>query len=197
MWPFKDQTYDDESILNAIRTDAVSSKVFAVLYQRIFPKVKHYILKSGGDLHESKDIFQDALLIFCRKVKASEYSHDTEIDGYLYTICRNLWINRVKIKNRTSQLDQLTVEVADTSDVERFVLVKEQQSEFSVLLENLGDRCKELLINSAFLKLSMKEIAEKMGFANENTAKTKKYKCKQRLLSLVDENPEIKQLFKA
>ena len=31
----------------------------------------------------------------------------------------------------------------------------------------------------------MKEIAEKVGFANTDTAKTKKYKCKKKLDELV------------
>ena len=33
--------------------------------------------------------------------------------------------------------------------------------------------------------MSMTDIAEKMNFANTDTAKTKKYKCKKRLDSLV------------
>jgi hypothetical protein len=39
--------------------------------------------------------------------------------------------------------------------------------------------------------MSMAEIAEKMGFANADTAKTKKYKCKQELDKM------IKTLYKA
>ena len=33
--------------------------------------------------------------------------------------------------------------------------------------------------------LSMSDIAEKLGYANTDTAKTKKYKCKKRLDELV------------
>ncbi len=33
--------------------------------------------------------------------------------------------------------------------------------------------------------LSMQDIADKLGFANTNTAKTKKYKCKKKLDELV------------
>ena len=42
-----------------------------------------------------------------------------------------------------------------------------------------------------FDNMSMAEIAEKMGFANADTAKTKKYKCKQEL------DKKIKTLYKA
>ena len=33
--------------------------------------------------------------------------------------------------------------------------------------------------------MSMAEIAERLGFANTNTAKTKKYKCKKKLDELI------------
>ena len=33
--------------------------------------------------------------------------------------------------------------------------------------------------------ISMQDIADKLGFANTNTAKTKKYKCKKKLDELV------------
>jgi DNA-directed RNA polymerase specialized sigma24 family protein len=36
-----------------------------------------------------------------------------------------------------------------------------------------------------FEEMSMQEIADKLGFANTDTAKTKKYKCKMKLDELV------------
>ena len=36
-----------------------------------------------------------------------------------------------------------------------------------------------------FDRMSMQEIADRLGFANTNTAKTKKYKCKQKLDNIV------------
>lgn len=52
-------------------------------------------------------------------------------------------------------------------------------------IEDLGDTCKKILTYYYFDGRSMDEIAELMGFANSDTAKTKKYKCKQKLDSLV------------
>jgi hypothetical protein len=40
----------------------------------------------------------------------------------------------------------------------------------------------------------MKEISEKMGFSSENVAKTKKFKCKQRLIELVKKDPSYKNV---
>jgi RNA polymerase sigma factor (sigma-70 family) len=187
--------YTESDIIEMIKEGA-DSKVFLFLYKQIYPKVRAYIVKTGGDPEESKDIFQDALLVFCKKVKTGEYRHDTEIDGYIYAVSKNLWINRIKKKSRTSKIDIHDLHISDsTEDAERYMIIKEGQNKVAQMLDALGERCKELLINSSYLKMSMKEIAEKMGFTNENAAKTKNYKCKQRLLALIEENEEIKDLF--
>ena len=52
-------------------------------------------------------------------------------------------------------------------------------------LNELGDTCKRILYYFYYDELSMEDIAEKMGFANADTAKTKKYKCKKELDKLV------------
>ncbi|MFO0265838.1 MAG: RNA polymerase subunit sigma, partial [Cyclobacteriaceae bacterium] len=48
-----------------------------------------------------------------------------------------------------------------------------------------GETCRKVLMYYYFDEMSMQEIAEKLGFANTDTAKTKKYKCKQKLDELV------------
>jgi DNA-directed RNA polymerase specialized sigma24 family protein len=52
-------------------------------------------------------------------------------------------------------------------------------------IASLGDTCRKILMYHYFDGLSMNEIAERMEFANTDTAKTKKYKCKKRLDELV------------
>jgi hypothetical protein len=39
----------------------------------------------------------------------------------------------------------------------------------------------------------MEDVCTRMNYNNPNTAKTKNYKCKQRLKNLINENPRIKQ----
>ena len=55
----------------------------------------------------------------------------------------------------------------------------------------LGDVCQKVLSYYYFDGMSMKEIAGKLGFANSDTAKTKKYKCKKEL------DRVVKSLYKA
>ncbi len=187
--------YTERQIIDSI-LQGTDSKVFTYLYDKVFPKVKSYILKNGGDIDESKDIFQDALLVFCSKIKSGTYAHTTEIDGFIYAISRNMWINRFKIKARKSDMAPEDLIIEGDEDVERVMILKEQKDSMSKMLEQLGDVCKELLIYAVYDKLSMTEICAKMGFANENVAKTKNYKCKQRLIQLVNNKTEYTELLK-
>jgi DNA-directed RNA polymerase specialized sigma24 family protein len=60
------------------------------------------------------------------------------------------------------------------------------------VIADLGERCKELLLLFYFESLKLKDIAKKMGYNSENTAKNQKYKCletaKNRLKALQTEN---------
>ena len=64
----------------------------------------------------------------------------------------------------------------------------EQEEKIKIIhecIDELGDTCKKILNYHYFDGLSMQDIAEKLGYANTDTAKTKKYKCKQKLFELV------------
>ncbi len=187
---------EDKRILEAIRSGS-DGKVFEQLYIKIFYKVNAMIMKSGGDTDEARDIFQDAVLTFYKQVKLGKYKYETEIDGYIYTISRNAWYNRLKIKNRLTDIEETYFKNEDSSEnPESDYFDKEKSSQLYKLLDELGDRCKELLINTFYNGLSMKEICKVMGFSNENAAKTKNYKCKQRLIKVVNERPEIKNILR-
>jgi DNA-directed RNA polymerase specialized sigma24 family protein len=55
-------------------------------------------------------------------------------------------------------------------------------------LEKLGEPCRTLLLLFYWEELSMDEIAGRLGFANAETAKSKKYQCKKELQRLLKEN---------
>ncbi|MCU0431395.1 MAG: RNA polymerase sigma factor [Cytophagaceae bacterium] len=187
--------YTEKQILESIKKGADSS-VFEYLYAKVYPKVKGYVLKNGGDLEESKDIFQDALLVFCNKVKNEQYEHSTEIDGFLYAVSRNIWINRFKIKIRKSELTLDDIHLRSDDDIEQVLIIKENRQKLKELFGILGAVCKELLVQVVFNKYTMNEISKRMGFANENVAKTKHYKCKQRLIQLLENKKDTIDLLR-
>jgi len=171
------------------------SDAFEYLYINCFPKVKKRILSTNGDIDEARDLFQDGVLIFYKQVILDKYQHLTDIDGYLYTICKNLWYTRLKKRNKSSELqDNIKESYSDFSTPEKDLFSGEREKQIMSLLSHIGERCKKLMTYRIYYDMSMKEISHKMGFASEEATKTKNYKCKKRLISLVKENKFIKEL---
>ncbi|MFK7899289.1 MAG: RNA polymerase sigma factor [Cyclobacteriaceae bacterium] len=190
----KNKKLIEKELLLSIKNGG-DSKAFERLYSSCFPKVKKIVLNTNGDVDEARDVFQDGVLTFYKQVKLNKYQHLTDIDGYIYTICRNLWYTRLKQRNRSSEMrDDIKESYTDFSTPEKDYFSGERDQRVLDLLSQIGERCKELMVNRIYYNMSMKDISHEMGFATEEAAKTKNYKCKQRLISLVKENKFIKEL---
>ncbi len=148
------------------------------LYQKYYRMMVRMIINNSGTEEEAQDIFQDSLIIFWEKVINNELQLTSKISTYLYSICQNLWRKELDRKKRLSR-EEKDGEIAPEHDQNEIIKI------MHACINELGETCKQVLTLYYFDKLSMKEIAEKLNFSNADTAKTKKYKCKQELDKLV------------
>ena len=86
---------------------------------------------------------------------------------YIYSICQNLWRKELDRKKRLSSEEKDTSVTLDTESSEREKILAK-------CIDQLGETCKKVLMYYYFEEMSMQDIAEKLGFANTDTAKTKK-----------------------
>ncbi|HTF82814.1 MAG TPA: sigma-70 family RNA polymerase sigma factor [Cytophagales bacterium] len=184
----------DKEIINAIRTGN-NSFVLNHLYKVALPKIIRLVIQNNGDEEEAKDVFQDAVVALFNTVKLNKYDENREIDGFLYFVARNLWINRIKKRNR--QQDIMDTKLDEYTDSPLVSMISEEkQTAINELMEQIGTQCKELLKYAMYDGLSMKEIAQKMGLSGETVAKTTHYRCKQKLAKLIYGNKTLISLFK-
>ena len=179
----------DVEILKAIKTGN-DNKALSYLYKKVLPIINAYVCKNGGNKDDAYDAFQDGVTVFYRYVMSDRYQEKYDIQGFIFTICRNQWINKVKHDKRTIRLNNV-FDIEDAASFENDIINNEREKEVAELLAKLGERCEELLTYAFYKNLSPKEICDKMGFANEDAVKTKKYKCKQRLLEIIKESTTI------
>jgi RNA polymerase sigma factor (sigma-70 family) len=166
------------------------------LYKNVLPKVRNYVTNNKGNNHEADDIFQDAVISLYKKIKTNELLEVENVEGYLYLICKNLWINRINKLNKNTQIDALN-EFEETSFDALFSIIEdEKRYAFEQLFEKVGERCKELLINVIYNQMSMDEIAEKLNFVNANAAKAHHYRCKQKLVELIENDSILKSILR-
>lgn len=168
---------NDAKIIEAIKKG--DETAIEVLYKSNFRMMAKLIIRNNGSEDEAKDVFQDALIIFWQKVRSGELVLTSKISTYLYSICQNLWRKELVRKSRESNDEvETTTDYVDTDRVERINAIRK-------CVNQMGDTCKQVLTLYYFDGVSMNDIADLLGFANSNTAKTKKYKCKQELDRIV------------
>jgi RNA polymerase sigma factor (sigma-70 family) len=184
-----------KDIIKAIKTGD-NTFVLNHLYKEILPRIKKMILKNNGTQDDAKDIFQDAVLIFYNQVKSDKFYEDKDIGGFMYTVARNLWINKAKRDNKFVQMTDTETWEGSESDALDDLINEEKALAIEEVMNKIGEECKKLLKYSIYEKLSLKEIAGKMGYSSEGVAKTYNYRCKQKLVNLVKDNPAIISLFK-
>src|SRR5690606_7969482 len=91
---------------------------------------------------------------------------------------QNLWRKELDRKKRLSSEEKDSPVTLDTETAERERIIAK-------CIDQLDSTCKKVLMYYYFEEMSMQDIADKLGFANTDTAKTKKYKCKKKLDDLV------------
>lgn len=153
-------------------------KALDYLYRKYYKMMTNIVLKNNGTEQEAKDIYQDALVVFWQKVVSSQLVLTSKISTYLYSVCLNLWRKELERKSRLSNEEKDGIEYLDQESKERSLIIRS-------CIDQLGDTCKRILMYYYFDDMSMQDIADNLGMANTETVKTKKYKCKKRLDSLI------------
>lgn len=187
--------YSDTEILYAIRTGD-DDRALSSLYQSLLPKVKNLVRQNGGDQEDALDIFQDAILIFYKHVKMNKFNEAHSIAAFVYTVSRNLWINHVKKKKRNVDIGEQEIPISSDDNILSHLITQEREEIVTKLLSSLGDTCRQLLTYTLFHRFTMKEISQKMAFSSEDVAKTKHYKCKQRLIQTVKNTPYTQEILR-
>jgi RNA polymerase sigma factor (sigma-70 family) len=163
------------------------------LYSDIFPKVKAYVCSHSGNEDDALDIFQDAMIALCKQIKTGKYDIRYEIAGFLFSVSRNLWINKIKRNNRSILMPDI-IESTEEYDFSDDIITVEKEKVLKELISKLGEKCFQLLQFSIYKDYSGAEICNIMGFTSVDAVKTQKYKCKKKLLDLLEFNPIYKEV---
>ncbi|MBI1306689.1 MAG: sigma-70 family RNA polymerase sigma factor [Bacteroidetes bacterium] len=183
---FSDSQLVDE--IKAGNEDALMS-----MYKMFYSMVKSFILKNNGTEDEVEDVFQDSLIAVWRNVNKPGFTLTVKMSTYLMAIVKNLWFKQLKKKTRFTVVDESYQEKIMADDISTDHL---DHSLIHEMVANLDDTCKRLLGYFYFDGLENKIIAEKMGFANTDTVKSKKYQCFKKLEAIVKENYKQEDFFR-
>lgn len=153
-------------------------KALDYLYRKYYRMMTSIIIKNNGTEEDAKDVFQDALIVFWQNVTSGKLVLTSKISTYIYSVCLNLWRKELDRKSRLSHEEKEEVEYIDDEQKERAKIIHQ-------CIDRMDETCRKLLTYYYFDDMSMQDITKKLGFANTDTTKTRKYKCKKKLDSLI------------
>ena len=148
------------------------------IYRKYYRMMVRLVTSNNGTEVEAKDVYQEAIVVFWQKANSGNLVLTSKMSTYIYSICLNLWRKELERKKRFSNEEKDATEYQEQEKEERVKIIHE-------CIDKLDETCKNVLSYYYFDGMSMKDIAEKVGFANTDTAKTKKYKCKKKLDELI------------
>lgn len=172
------------SFFSRKKTD--TEKQLDQLYKK-WPEVKRFLQSIGCDVVTAEDLFQEALLIYIRKVEEPDFELTVEPVYYVKNTCKLLWYNLSRKQNKHPHIS----EVIEIQEVESEWMQKEMKlKSIENVLTKIGEQCQSILKLFYGEKKSMEEIAEIVGLRNDKVVKAQKYRCIQKAKELMQNEEE-------
>lgn len=157
------------------------NQTFLYLYKQNQGRILNLVQNNNGNEEDARDIFQEGLIALWTNIEKGKFqlTGKAKISTYLFTLCRNLWISKLRKDKQMFSLDENpTMQIAEeVNDMEE---TYDQIKKLENSLNQLGETCRKLLRLFYYKKSSLREIAQQLGIT-ENTAKNNKYRCMQSL----------------
>lgn len=163
-----------EELMKLVRTHRFNKAYPAM--RKGYPAIRKWIKQNSGTQQEAEDVFQEALLVFCTKCKEPNFELTVDIKTYLFSVSKNLWFKELRKKKKENAITQEEV-LNEEWEEPRFKLAEKA-------FATLGENCQKVLQYFYVVKLSFKEIAQKMDYASDKVAKNQKYRCLQKVRGL-------------
>lgn len=160
-------------------------QAFEELIRIFYPYVLKFLLKTSGNEDIAQDMCQETFLKMIRNIEKFDVNGSAGFGTWLVTIAKNNYIDYVR-KNNVHFENVEEVQIKDTSNFEREVMVKMEYDEALQMIEHLPPE-QGLAIKLKYIEnMTLLEIAEQIGVPpktiksriHDGTQKLRKWKTK-------------------
>lgn len=174
-----------ESLEMTIHIPAANrEKFFEELYESAFPNFARFAARMNASFADTKDIFQDALVLFYEKSMDPDFILRSTPEAYILGIAKHLWIRKFNHDRHKVSFDILESQISIPADY--FPTVNEIH--LLKLLESSGQKCLDLLRKFYYEKMSLTDIAVALGYRSVRSATVQKYKCIGKMRDAIKSN---------
>jgi RNA polymerase sigma factor (sigma-70 family) len=188
----------DTELLADLKSVQTTDKAIKNIYRSYFDSLGWYVMNNNGSREDAEDIFQEVVINFIDLVQKNKFRGESSIKTFLFSLNRHIWLNELKKRGRALKREEKyqSGQEAEEKDITGLITDREERKQIMLLVDQLGDTCKKILLSFYYDNLSMKEILDKLHYENEQVVRNKKYKCLKQLEQLIAANPSIQQNLK-
>lgn len=166
------------------------------IYKQFYLMIRNVVVRNNGSEEDAEDLFQDLLVVVYQKATESSLQLNSGFGTFLYAIARKMWLNRLRKRRRIILKEEL-LEVNESSDDYYELIEFEDHGSIERLyikhFMQLNEPCQKLLL-LFYERTSLRKIAEILGYKSEGYVKKLKYKCKEKLIKSIQQDPNYKLL---
>lgn len=141
----------------------------------------------------SKSIYLSSMISFWEIFVVEKRPLPQNIEGYLFSVCRNTWYAQSKLGRKESAVDNpfalerlLQPEaLEEEAAILEETLEYQRQKALTVALEDASEKCKCLFEHHIDKGISLKELVDPLGYPSYQAIVQAKYNCKKRLIAQV------------
>ncbi len=174
----------------------LQEKAFRYFYQQYFGLIESLIVTNSGQKEQVPDIFHDALIVLFNKAKQPGFSIGSTLKTYLYSICRNLWLMKLRSAKRNVELQDQHEQIELDHNQLDTLEVNEKRTLLLSLLSEMGEECQRILELFYFRKMKIKQIQQNLSLVSEQVTKNKKGKCLKKIRTKVMESRLYQESFR-
>ena len=154
-----------------------------------------------------EEVYDDGCLVLWEKMNKGVELKEKSLVGYLVRICRNIGMHYLrKVNEDIESLDRIYergYEMRDDDErgiEEMFAVMEEKGSEDEIFerLDRVWNKLKKvdrMILESYYVDgCRMEEIAKRIGYRNGNSVKSKKNKVLRRMMEMMREGADFKDL---
>ncbi|CAL2060987.1 sigma-70 family RNA polymerase sigma factor [Tenacibaculum sp. 190524A05c] len=169
------------------------SKVISKIYDVNFKQVKRFIVQNKGNAEDAEDIFQKALLQIAVRHKKDGIQINTSFDGFLFTVCKNLWRRELNTHKKRVTNNEVIELVSEAKDNANAIIEQKRQELFIEMLDRISENCK-MILSLFFAKTTYAEIVANTEYTSETVVRQRVFKCKKKLTELIKQDQRFNSL---
>jgi RNA polymerase sigma factor (sigma-70 family) len=173
----------DSALIESIRNGTPKERhtVFENIYRGSFHSIENYVVKNKGTSDDARDIFQDGMMVLYRNITNGHFKEQSSIKTYLFSICRNLWLQGLRRKSGGLET------IDGQHDIPEEPVKQLNMDLLNDLVHGLKDDCRKILTGFYYERKTMEELTTIFQLGSEQATRNKKMRCMKELMKIVEQ----------